>query len=242
MFSGRSRWRPRHRRQTEQKRILVLYSTRRDSQFSLVGERELPRILDDGLSRNLDYYAEFVDLARSPEPGYRTAFRDFLRQKYQGVRFDLVIAMQDSAVGFVNDHGDALFPDTPVVFLTNSPARKHRPNSTGLILERNFAATVTFIRQLQPDVQQVFIITGAAATDQDVRECGAATAAAAVRRWTDVQLFVRPGDRGPRGASIPHAGTLRCLLRDRQQRPRWCQATSAELHRPHCGSGKRSNL
>ena len=153
--------------QTGQKRVLVLYSTRRDGQFSIIGERELPRILDVGLSRNLDYYAEFIDLARSPEPAYRTAFRDFLRQKYQGIRFDLVIAMQDSAVGFVNDFGDALFPDTPVVFLTNTPVARHRPNSTGLILERNFAATVTFIRQLQPDVEQIFIITGAAATDRE---------------------------------------------------------------------------
>jgi len=44
--------------------------------------------------------------------------------------------------------------------------RKHRPNSTGLILDRNFAATVRLIRQLQPDVQSVFIITGAADTDR----------------------------------------------------------------------------
>ena len=152
--------------QTEQKRVLVLYSTRRDSQFAIVGERELPRILDGGLASSLDYYVEFVDLART-DPGYRTAFRDFLRQKYQGLRFDLVIAMQDPAVAFVDEHGDAAFPDTPVVFLTNSPATKHRPNSTGLILERNFAATVTLIRQLQPNVQQVFIITGAATTDKE---------------------------------------------------------------------------
>ena len=151
--------------QTRQQSVLVLYSTRRDGQFSMIGERELPRILDAGLSGSLDYYAEFIDLARSPEPAYRTAFRDFLRQKYQGLVFDLVIAMQDSAVSFVNDFGDTLFPDTPVVFLTNTPITRHRPNSTGLILERNFAATVTFIRQLQPDVEQIFIITGAAATD-----------------------------------------------------------------------------
>jgi signal transduction histidine kinase len=153
--------------QTGQKRVLVLYSTRRDGQFSMIGERELPRILDVGLSRNLDYYAEFIDLARSPEPVYRTAFRDFLRQKYQGVRFDLVIAMHDAAVGFVNDFGDALFPDTPVVFLANTRVARYRPNSTGLILERNFTATVGFIRQLQPDVEHIFIITGAAATDRE---------------------------------------------------------------------------
>jgi hypothetical protein len=151
--------------QTGQKRVLVLYSTRRDSQFSIIGERELPRVLDVGLSRNLDYYAEFLDLARSAEPGYSAAFRDFLRLKYQGVRFDLVIAMQDSAVGFVNGDGDVLFPDTPVVFLKNSAETAHRPNSTGLILDRNFAATVTFIRQLQPDVRHLFIITGAGPTD-----------------------------------------------------------------------------
>lgn len=40
------------------------------------------------------------------------------------------------------------------------------PNSTGLIHERNFAATVDFVRQLQPDVRQVFIVTGAADADK----------------------------------------------------------------------------
>src|SRR3954470_15108306 len=73
--------------QTGQRRVLVLYSTRRDGQFSIIGERDLPRILEAGRDHNLDYYAEFVDLARAPEPDYRMAFSDFLRQKYQGLRF-----------------------------------------------------------------------------------------------------------------------------------------------------------
>src|SRR5262245_23147672 len=75
------------------KKVLVLYSTRRDAQFSAVGESELPRILDDGLARNLDYYAEFVDVTRFPDRAYRNGVIDFLRVKYQGVRFDLVIAL-----------------------------------------------------------------------------------------------------------------------------------------------------
>src|SRR4051812_22758371 len=153
--------------QTGQTRVLVLYSTRRDGQFSIIGERELPRILDVGPSPNLDYYAEFIDLARSSEPGSRTTSRISLRQKSKGGRFDGVIAMHASALAVANDGGETLFPETPVVFLTNSPVRRHRPNSTGLILDRNFAATVTFIRQLQPEVQQVFIITGASATDKE---------------------------------------------------------------------------
>src|SRR5262245_18092631 len=81
----------------DHKQVLVLYSTRRDSEFSTVGEGTLPRSLDAGLERNLDYYSEFIDSARFPDPAYQLAFGDFLRLKYQGTSFDLVIAMQDVA-------------------------------------------------------------------------------------------------------------------------------------------------
>src|SRR5262245_38177062 len=86
----------------EHKQILVLYSTRRDSEFSTVGEGTLPLALDSGLDRNLDYYSEFIDSARFPDPAYQVAFGDFLRKKYQNVSFDLVIAMHDAAIEFVD--------------------------------------------------------------------------------------------------------------------------------------------
>jgi signal transduction histidine kinase len=149
------------------KQVLVLYSTRRDSEFSAVGEAELPRMLDIGLGRDLDYYSDFFDLTRSPNPDYQSAFGDFLRQKYRGLRFDLVIALQDAAVEFVDRNRDGLFAGTPEVFLSNDPAKLGGPNSTGLILERNFAATLTFVEQLQPDVKNIFVVTGAASADKD---------------------------------------------------------------------------
>jgi signal transduction histidine kinase len=156
--------------QSEHKQVLVLHSSRRDAQMSIVAESELARTLDIGLAQNLDYYSEFIDLTRSPEPVYTVGFRDFLGLKYQGVRFDLVIALQDPAIVFVTEHGDSLFRDTPIVFLTNNPAARRRLNSTGLIHERNFAATVAFIRQLQPDVRHLFIVTGAAGADKRYEE------------------------------------------------------------------------
>lgn len=152
--------------QDEHRAVLVLYSTRRDAQFSIVGEAELPRILDAGLDRNLDYYPEFIDLTRFPDPAYKLAFRDFLRQKYQGVEFDLVIALQDAAVELTEAYQDSLFPGVPEVFLANTSRPRRAPNSTGLIHVRDFASTLTLIRQLQPDVNRVFIVTGAAAADR----------------------------------------------------------------------------
>jgi signal transduction histidine kinase len=153
--------------QTDHKQVLVLYSTRRDAQFSVVGESELPRMLDVGLGRNLDYYAEFIDVTRFPDRAYRQGFRDFLQLKYSGVRFDLIIALQNVAVEFLNDFGHPLFPDTPVVFLTNSPGTKRRPNSTGVLHERKFLPTVDLVRRLQPDVRNVFVVTGSATSDEE---------------------------------------------------------------------------
>ena len=152
--------------QDAHKQVLVLYSTRRDSEFSIIGERELPRILDVGLGRELDYYSEFIDVARFPDPSYQIGFADFLRVKYRGIRFDLVIALQDVAVEFVNRNRDSLFPDTPEVFLANSRTAPVGPNSTGLIQERNFTATLALVEKLQPDVRNVFVVVGAAPADK----------------------------------------------------------------------------
>jgi signal transduction histidine kinase len=153
--------------QSEHKQVLVLYSSRRDAQISIVAENELPRLLDIGLARNLDYYSEFIDIARFPEPDYRQGFGEFLRLKYQGVRFNLVIAVQDAAIQLVTTQVDSLFRDVPVVFLTNTRRTMRRANSTGLVHERNFADTVSLMRQLQPDLREVFIVTGSATADEE---------------------------------------------------------------------------
>jgi signal transduction histidine kinase len=152
--------------QLDHKQVLVLYSLRRDAQFSVVGEHELPRMLDVGLARNVDYYAEFIDITRFRDLAYRQGFRDFLKVRYQGVRLDLVIAMQNAAVEFVNDFGRPLFGDIPIVSLTNTTTTRRLANSTGVLHARNYVPTLELIRRLQPDIRNVFIITGAAAADE----------------------------------------------------------------------------
>jgi signal transduction histidine kinase/ActR/RegA family two-component response regulator len=145
--------------QSEPKQVLVLYSTRPDARLSVLGENLLPRTLEAGLAQDLVYHSEFIDDSTFPESAY-AAFREFLRLKYQDARFDLIIAIQNAAIDFVNYHRDTLFRDAPVVFLTNDRASARPPNSTGLIHERDLAATIAFLRQLQPDVRQVFVVTG----------------------------------------------------------------------------------
>jgi signal transduction histidine kinase len=148
------------------KHVLVLHSTRRDAQIAVVAESALTKALDAGLARNLDYHSEFLDLARFPDAAYRAGFRDFLRLKYQGVRFDVVIALQDTAIEFIDEYGAGVFPDVPVVFLSNTLRGQNRANTTGVIHERDFASTVAFIRRAQPDIRTLFIVTGAGPADR----------------------------------------------------------------------------
>jgi len=146
-----------------QRQVLVLHSNRRDAEISTLIDRELPRLLDDGTG--LDYYSEYIDLPRFSDDGYQTAFRNFLRLKYQGVRFDLVVAMQDSAIAFLREHRNDLFGDTPIVFLANHPPAA-MPNATGVVIRLRFEDTVDFAKTLQPAIRHVFVVSGAAASDK----------------------------------------------------------------------------
>jgi signal transduction histidine kinase len=158
------------RAQSAHTQVLVLHGMRQDAQFTTIAEAELPRALGAGQDGNLDYHSEFIDVARYPEAAYRRAFADLLRVKYQGRRFDLLIGLGDVAVEFVARNRARLFRDTPLVFLTNNRATRREPNSTGLILERNFAATLPLIERLQPDVTHVFVVSGAGAADRAYEE------------------------------------------------------------------------
>jgi signal transduction histidine kinase len=144
-----------------QARALVLYSTRRDAQIAVVGDREMPRIIEAGLERDLDYYSEYIDRGRFPDPQYQEALRDFLRSKYRGLRFDVVIAMQELALEVIGKYRNDLFPDTPVVFFATTSAPRRISNATGVVSELNFAQTLDLAAALQPDVRHVFVVSGA---------------------------------------------------------------------------------
>jgi hypothetical protein len=150
----------------EQKRVLVLYATRRDAQVAIVGDRELPRLLGRGLPAGLDYYSEYLDLVRSEDPTYQAGFRDYLLVKYSGIRFDVVLAMQETALDFVEANRDKLFPDTPIVFVSMTDRRPAVANETGLRADPRLGATLDFAAALQPDTRQVFVVTGASSTDR----------------------------------------------------------------------------
>ncbi|HEX7777898.1 MAG TPA: hypothetical protein VF424_01600, partial [Vicinamibacterales bacterium] len=144
-----------------QKQVLVLYATRRDAQLVTVGDRELPRILAGSLSTGVDYYSEVMDQARYTQDDYKGAFRSFLDLKYEGHRFDVVIAMDSGSLEFIETYRTELFPETPIVFFSDQPAPRRPPNSTGVTAVLNLGGTLALASALHPDLQHVFVVNGA---------------------------------------------------------------------------------
>lgn len=197
----------------EHKRILVLYSNRRDAEFSVIGENELPKILDVGLARNLDYYSEFIDVARFPESSYRVAVGEFVKLKYQGIAFDLVIALGDVAMEFVDSNRDALFAKTPVVYLANNRDARIGGGAIGFVAERRFSDTIHLIEQLQPDVNRIFVVTGKAQADQQFERLARAQFKAFEPRFTFTYLAGLPtADLERQLAALPQRSAVYYVL------------------------------
>ena len=127
--------------------VLSLNSLRRGSPASAVNDAVFQKVLGAGQSSRLDYYAEDGDLARFSGPEYDQTVRDYLRGKYGGRRFDVVIASGDSALEFAARYRDELFPGTPIVFSTR-PGSPVPTNATGVFVDVNLHDTVGMIAAL----------------------------------------------------------------------------------------------
>jgi signal transduction histidine kinase len=154
--------------ESEQKQVVAIYATRRDSQISMVGDRNLPRLLEEGLGDDLDYHAEYLDLSRFPGKEYRAAVKDFLRRKYDGIHVDVVIAMTDVVVQFLAENREDLFEDSPIVYFANWPTTTRVANSTGIVGTPTFGGTVRLATALQPALRRMYVVVGSEPVDQQL--------------------------------------------------------------------------
>jgi signal transduction histidine kinase len=199
-----------------QKQVLVLYATRRDAQIVVVGDRELPRMLEAGLPDRIDYYSEFIDQARFPRRDYLDAFRDFLALKYRAIRFDLVIAMGDIPLGFVAANRALLFAGVPVVFFAGGPPPPDLVNATGVIAPVDLANTLALATTLQPAARRVFVVSGFGESNQAYERLARAQLRSFEPRLAITYLSGLPTtDLEKRLASLPDQSIVYYLVVDR---------------------------
>ena len=123
-----------------------------------------------GLNFN-NLYFEFLDLARNPGQKYRNELINIFRQKYQGRKFDLVVALHQQSLEFLMKEGQSFYPEGPIICILGDPVPdiEHSDSKRPLIylpFSIDVISTVKAIFTLQPDTQKIVVIAGSAPVDR----------------------------------------------------------------------------
>lgn len=106
---------------------------------------------------------EFMDTKMTNAPKHFSNLLQLYQHKYRDSDFDVIIVTDDDALDFIRDQGASLFPDVPVVFAginnfgSGQIAGMHAV--TGVNEEADFIANLELITRLQPDVEDIYVIT-----------------------------------------------------------------------------------
>ena len=158
-------------------RVLVLYSFRYGLPANelmdaneIVGSA-IRSTLDEGTAGRTAIYSAHMDISGVSDTEYLGQLRDTYRDRYAGVRFDLVIAVNYRALDFLNKHGETLWPKTPIVFCGVEEGRRKqltqlRPNITGVFQDARLEDTLDTILKIHPDTQRIAVIAGTSETDR----------------------------------------------------------------------------
>ena len=148
--------------QSEQKRILVIYSY--NSSFHIYQQSvvALHEIFPEK-----DYYVdiEFLDSKRYPEGQLNPTVFQQIKSKQQTLQnYDLVIACNDNAFNFCCEFQQELFPETPIVFWgvndqQRALAQEQNPWITGFIENISLENTLDLIQRLHPGKTKLQVIT-----------------------------------------------------------------------------------
>jgi signal transduction histidine kinase len=147
-----------------QKRVLILWGGRVDLPANVVVNQVIRGRLYREFGTDVDTRFEYVEPSAAPQ----SALRDFIRQKYAGQSFDVLIAIAEPAAAFVRQYGEGLFPGVPVVCWGRETILDERgsgPPLTGAFARDDPAPTVDFILKLQPDTRRLVVIAGGSPYD-----------------------------------------------------------------------------
>jgi formate hydrogenlyase transcriptional activator len=144
------------------KRILLLHNYGREIPGVVLFEQGFENVLRGVQPGSVELYRETLEAYRFPGEAHAQFVRNYLKQKYDGRKIDVVIAYTGTALEFITKYRAELFPGVPLVYVVSRRPEPgtEPPLSTGVWVGPNIKETLELALQLQPLTQQVFVING----------------------------------------------------------------------------------
>jgi signal transduction histidine kinase len=151
-------------------RVLILNAADPYLPAYLVVDVAMRESLAKDTTRRFVYFSEPLDAQRFDWKKYESEYLALLVKKYKGLRVDVVVAVTQPALDFVNDHGKELWPGARIVF-QGIPERALKnaalsPNITGVVTREDVGGTLDLALRLQPLARRILVIAGVSDLDQ----------------------------------------------------------------------------
>jgi len=117
---------------------------------------------------SLEFYVEYMDTKRHPDPEFTYLNYVLMRKKYQTTDFSVVLTTDDNAFNFARQYRQSLFNNAPIVFcgvnyLSDAGALSAQ-GITGVLESYDIVSTVQAAARLLPKATKLFVINDATPT------------------------------------------------------------------------------
>ncbi len=110
-----------------------------------------------------DLHVEFMDGRRHGSPADLERLREYYEYKFQNLKFGVIISSDDTALGFLLENHQRLFPQTPLVFCGVGMIERYdfsrQPLFTGLAEVTDSQETVALALKLHPQARRVVVVS-----------------------------------------------------------------------------------
>ena len=155
---------------TGSKSVLVLYGERGDLPANRAIEENIRAVFHKFREPHVELYSEYCDFTRFPAERHAAPFLEYLKTRYEGRKIDLIIPVAGSALEFILQTRQVVFPGASIVFcgIDQRELQRLKPPAdvTGMIGQFDIEGTLNFIRRMQPSASELLVVNGVAGFDE----------------------------------------------------------------------------
>jgi two-component system, sensor histidine kinase len=117
----------------------------------------------------LEFFREYLDTKRvNPNITFQHHSTLF-EKKYSNIKIDLIFVTDNDALIFMEQNGEKLFPEIPVVFCGINNQYTFKKGFTGIIEEVDIESNITLIKKLHPNLERLHLVIDRTTTGEGLR-------------------------------------------------------------------------
>lgn len=154
------------------KEILVIQSYHRGYKWS----DDISKVMEKNFleKENIFLSTVYMDTKRTDSPEYLEDFYHYYKSRFINNKFDIVVAVDNSALDFIKNNYKELFEDVPIVFLGinnfNNTMIDGINHVSGVVEDIDIEKNVELILTMHPNLDKILIINEKSLTGNAIRE------------------------------------------------------------------------